>query len=208
MKRISLAIFATLLTMAPTSFATTQAANVTTIAPTMTVSATIQKAVSLTLSTGTSAAASHCAVAAGSDYTMDFGTVDALAISNGNCNKLAPASPGNSNAIYWSDYNLLPVFTSHTSATASTITAQVTTDFAAPHNVVIVRDSANSSTVPTTVGQFVAMGTSTADTIAPAGVASGVSLTRFIGVAVSPVNAAGTVYTSQSAVVTFTLTVQ
>jgi hypothetical protein len=207
MKRISLAIFATLLTMAPTSFATTQAANVTTIAPTMTVSATIQKAVSLTLSTGTSAAASHCTVAAGSDYTMDFGTVDALAINDGKCNKLAPATPGNSNAIYWSDYNLLPVFTSHTSASASTITAQVTTDFGAPHNIFIVRDSANSSTVPTTVGQFVAMGTSTADTIGAAGLTSGASLTRFIGVAVTPVN--GAVLTgAQSAVVTFTLTVQ
>jgi hypothetical protein len=208
MKRTALAIIVTLLTMAPISFAATQAANVAIIAPTMTVSATIQKAVSLTLSTGTSTA-THCAVSAGggSDYAMDFGTVDALAINNGNCNKFAPATPGTSNAIYWSDYNLLPVFTSHTSVATTTITARVTTDFAAPHNIVIMRDSANSSTVPTGVGQFTPMGTSSADTIGAAGVVSGTSLTRFIGVAVAPDN--GAVLTgAQTATVTFTLTVQ
>jgi hypothetical protein len=138
---------------------------------------------------------------------MDFGTVDALAINNGNCNKFAPATPGTSNAIYWSDYNLLPVFTSHTSVATTTITARATTDFAAPHNIVIMRDSANSSTVPTGVGQFTAMGTSSADTIGAAGVVSGTSLTRFIGVAVAPDN--GAVLTgAQTATVTFTLTVQ
>jgi hypothetical protein len=209
MKRITIAIFAALLTMAPTSFAATQAANVATIAPTMTVSATIQKAVSLTLSTGTSTA-SHCAVSAGGgspDYTMNFGSVDALGISAGNCNKFAPATPGTSNAIYWSDYNLLPVFSSHTSVAGTTIAAQVTTDFAAPHNIFIVRDSANSSTVPSAVGQFVAMGTSSSDTIGAAGVVSGTALTRFIGVAVTPAN--GAVLTgAQTATVTFTLTVQ
>jgi hypothetical protein len=174
----------------------------------MTVSATIQKAVSLTLSTGTSTA-THCAVAAGggSDYAMNFGSVDALAINNGNCNKFAPTTPGSTNAIYWSDYTLLPVFSSHTSVSGTTITAQVTTDFAAPHNVFIVRDSANSSTVPSAVGQFTAMGTSSADTIGAAGVVSGTSLTRFIGVAITPAN--GAVLTgAQTATVTFTLTVQ
>jgi hypothetical protein len=208
-KRTTLAILAMIVMIASTSFAATQAANVATIAPTMTVSATIQKAVSLTLSTGTSTA-THCAVSAGSgaDYAMNFGTVDALAISGGNCNSFAPATPGTSNAVYWSDYNLLPVYTSHTTGVAaSTITAQVTTDFAAPHNIFIVRDSANSSTVPSAVGQFTAMGTSSADTIGAAGVASGTALTRFIGVAVTPAN--GAVLTgAQTATVTFTLTVQ
>jgi len=208
MKRTALAIIVTLLTTAPMSFAATQAANVATIAPTVQVSATIQKAVSLTLSTGTSTA-THCAVSAGgaSDYAMDFGTVDALAINNGGCNKFAPATPGTSNAIYWSDYNLLPVFTSHTSVASTTITAQVTSNFAAS-NIFIVRDSANSSTVPTAVGQFTAMGTSTADNIGGATVTNGASLTRFIGVAVTPANGAGVQTGAQTATVTFTLTVQ
>jgi hypothetical protein len=207
-KRTTLAILAIIVMIASTSFAATQAANVATIAPTMTVSATIQKAVSLTLSTGTSTA-SHCAVSAGgsSDYAMDFGTVDALAINNGGCNKFAPVTPGSTNAIYWSDYNLLPVFSSHTSASGTTITAQVTSNFAAS-NIFIVRDSANSSTVPTAAGQFIAMGTSSADTIGAAGVVSGTSLTRFLGVAVTPANGAGVQTGAQTATVTFTLTVQ
>jgi hypothetical protein len=142
------------------------------------------------------------------DYTMNFGSVDALAISNGNCNKFAPAIPGTDNAIYWSDYNLLPAFSSHTSTSTTTITAQVTTNFGAPTNIFIVRDSANSNTVPTTAGQFVAMGTSTADSIGGAGVANGVALTRFIGVAVAPINGAGAATGAQTATVTFTLTVQ
>ena len=88
------------------------------------------------------------------------------------------------------------------------MTAQVTTDFAAPHNVYVVRDTANSSTVPAGVGSFSALGVGSADMIGAAGVASGTALTRFIGVAVKPDNG-GTVLTgAQTATVTFTLTVQ
>src|ERR1043166_3907093 len=96
------------------AFAATTATNTNTVSPTLQISATIQKAVQLTLSTGT-AAVSHCAVATGgsTDYAMSFGTVDALGINAGNCNKFNPTTPGVTNAIYWSDYNLTPVFTSH-----------------------------------------------------------------------------------------------
>jgi hypothetical protein len=210
MKFTKLAIFATLLTMASTTFAATSAANVATIAPTMQVKVNIQKAVSLTLATGATAP-THCAVAAGAnppDYTMDFGTVDALAINNGNCNKFAPAVPGTNDAIYWSDYQLLPVYTSHQIFLGTTVTAQVTTDFAAPHNVFIVRDSANSNTLPVGTGSFTAMGTAAADTIGAAGVVSGTALTRFIGVEVKPDNSATVLQGAQTATVTFTLTVQ
>ena len=211
MKRLTFAILATLLTMVSTSFAATQAAGAATVAPTLNVSATIQKAVSLTLSTGTTGGVSHCSVVAGGgspDYTMNFGTVDALGINGGNCNKFNPATPGVSDAIYWSDYQVTPVYTSHNAVSGTTVTAQVTTDFAAPHNVYVVRDTANSSTVPAGVGSSSALGVGSADTIGAAGVASGTALTRFIGVAVKPDNG-GTVLTgAQTATVTFTLTVQ
>jgi hypothetical protein len=211
MKRLTLAITATLLMMASTCFAATQAAGAATVAPTLNVSATIQKAVSLTLATGTTGGVSHCAVvaAAGSpDYTMNFGTVDALGINAGNCSKFNPATPGVSDAIYWTDYQVTPVFTSHSAVAGTTVTAQVTTDFAAPHNVYLVRDTANSSTVPVGVGSFSAFGVSSADTIGAAGVASGTALTRFIGVAVKPDNGATVLTGAQTATVTFTLTVQ
>jgi hypothetical protein len=211
MKRITLAVFAALLSVASTSFAATQAANNNTVAPTLNVTATIQRAVSLTLATGTTGGVSHCAVVAGGgspDYTMNFGTVDALGINAGSCNKFNPTTPGVTDAIYWSDYQVTPVFTSHTAVSGTTVTAQVTTDFAAPHNVYIVRDTANSSTVPAGAGSFSAMGTSSADSIGGASVASGTALTRFIGVGVKPTNGATVLQGAQTATVTFTLTVQ
>jgi hypothetical protein len=211
MKKVLVVVAALVLLTSTGALAATQAAGTAVVAPTLQISATIQKAVSLKLSTGTSAAPSHCAVtpAGGSpDYTMNFGTVDALAINAGNCNVVAPATPGTDNAIYWSDYTITPVFTSHTVFAGTTITAQVTADFAAPHNIFVVRSSTpTSSTVPAVAGDFAAMGTGSADTIGAAGVVSGTALTRFVGVAVTPAN--GAVLTgAQTATVTFTLTVQ
>ena len=215
MKRITLTIATMSLMMASTAFASTQAANVATVSPTMNMSATIQKAVSLTLNTGATAGISHCTVTAAGgspDYSLDFGTVDALGINAGNCNKFNPAAAGVNDAIYWSDYQLLPVYTSHKVFAGTTVTAQVTTDFAAPHNVFIVRDTSSSNaatvTTPSGVGNFTALSTASADTIGASGVVSGTALTRFIGVEVTPANAANVLQGAQTATVTFTLTVQ
>ena len=198
-----------MMALSTAAFAATTATNSNTVSPTLQVSATIQSAVQLTLSTGT-AAVTHCAVTPTGgtpDYTMNFGTVDALGINAGNCNKFGPANPGVDNAIYWSDYNVTPVFTSHTAISGTTITAQVTTNFGVS-NIFIVRDSANSSTVPASAAAFTALATASADTIAGPGVTSGTALTRFIGVAVKPDNGATVGTGAQSATVTFTLTVQ
>jgi hypothetical protein len=200
-----------MMTLSTAAFAGTTATNTNTVSPTLQISATIQSAVQLTLSTGT-AAVTHCAVTVGgsTDYAMSFGTVDALGINNGACNKFAPATPGVTNAVYWSDYNLTPVFTSQSATAATTIKAQVTTDFAAPHNIFVVRDSANSSTAPANAAAFTALNTAAQDTIVgPGGITSGTAITRFIGVAVTPLNGPPAVLTGlQSATVTFTLTVQ
>ena len=212
--------FSTLLALtigltASVALASTQATNATTVAPQLQISATIQKAVQLTLTTGTTAGISHCTVtpAAGSpDFTMNFGNVDALAVSAGNCNKIAPTTPGTSNAIYWTDYNIVPVYTSHQTFSGTTVTAYVSTDFAAPHNIFVVRSAtATSSTTPVLTTDFAAMSTTSgvgADTVGAAGVVSGTALNRFIGVAVTPANGATVLQGAQSATVTFTLTVQ
>jgi hypothetical protein len=198
----ALAMFA----LSTASFAGTTATNTNLVSPTLQISATIQSAVQLTLSTGT-AAVTHCAVTPGgaTDYAMSFGTVDALGINAGACSKFAPVTPGITNAIYWSDYNLTPVYTSQSVAT-NTITAQVTTDFAAPNNIFVVHDSANSSTVPASAAAFTAISTTTPGTIVT-NAATGIAQTRFIGVAVTPANGAATTG-AKSATVTFTLTVQ
>lgn len=209
MKKILIVLMAAVLMTATAAFAGTQATNTNTVSPTLQISATVQSAVRLTLSTGT-AATPHCTVTPTGgtpDYTVSFGTVDALAINAPTCGSVfAPAVPGTDSAIYWSDYNLTPVFTGQ-STTNNTITAKVTTNFTAA-DIAVVRDSANSSTVPTAAGQFTPLATgATADTIAT-NAANGSALTRFIGVAVSPTNGAGTLTGAQTATVTFTLTVQ
>lgn len=206
MKKAVIVLMA-MLVMATAAFANTQATNTNTVSPTLQVSINIQSAVRLTLSTGT-AAVTHCAVVnngGNPDYTMSFGTGDALGINAGNCNLFGPTNPGVDSAIYWSDYNLTPVFTGQ-STTNNTITAQVTTNFTAA-DASIVRDSANSNAVPPNAAAFTAMGVASADTIAT-NAANGTALTRFIGVAVAPTNGAGTLTGAQSATVTFTLTVQ
>jgi hypothetical protein len=206
MKKVAITLMITVLVAAPLAFAGTQATNTNTVSPTLQVSINIQKAVRLTLSTGT-AAVTHCAVVnngGNPDYTMDFGTGDALGINAGNCNLFGPANPGVDSAIYWSDYNLTPVFTNQ-STTNNTITAQVTTNFTAA-NASIVRDSANSSAVPANAAAFTALAVASADTIAT-NAANHTALTRYIGVAIAPTNGAGTLTGAQSATVTFTLTV-
>src|SRR5215813_4148560 len=165
MKKYSIVILA-LMAFTTAAFAGTQATNTNTVSPTLQISANVQKANRLTLSTGT-AATPHCTVTATGgtpDYTMNFGTVDALAINAPTCGSVfAPAVPGTDSAIYWSDYNLTPVFTGQ-STSNNTITAKVSTNFTAV-DVDIVRDAANSSTVPTAAGQFTAVSTGTPDTI-------------------------------------------
>ncbi len=213
MKKILVAVAAVLLLTSSVAFAGTGASGAATVSPTLAISATIQKAVSLTLSTGT-VAATHCAVAAGGgppDYTMNFGTIDALAISNGGCNKIAPTTPGTTNAIYWSDYTILPVYTGFTAFSGTTVTAYVSTDFAAPHNAFIVRSAtATSAVVPVLPTDMTAMSTASAtpDTLGAAGVVSGTALPRMIGIALTPLNAAALDTGAQTATVTFTLTVQ
>ena len=206
MRRITLAILATLLTMASTTFAGTSATNTNTVSPTLQISATIVDAVQLTLTKGASASA--CAIANGGappDYTMSFGTVDALAISAGACGqKYTPAQTG-TNAVYYTDYQLNPAWASQPSTANPQITAYVSTPFATA-NISIVRDSANSAAAPAANG-FSAMSTNVAaqDTIASA-VASGTPLTRYIGVDIASTNGAA-MAGAKTATVTFTLTV-
>lgn len=210
MKR-HITIILAVLVAATLAHAGTQAANNNTVSPTLQVTANVQKAVQLTLSTGT-VATTHCAVVPGSgtDYKMDFGTVDGLGINAGSCNKFAPTTPGVTNAVYWSDYTLTPSFSSQ-SVSTNTITAQVTTTFGGvangTTNLIIVRDTANSSTLPASAASFSNMQSAAADTIAT-NAANGTALTRYVGIAVTPANGATVLTGAQSATVTFTLTVQ
>jgi hypothetical protein len=208
MKRITLAIFATLLTMASTTFAATSATGTNTVAPTLQVSATVQSAVQLTLSTGTNLAGTSCAITpgGGTDYQMSFGTVDGLAITPVTCGAKYPAS-GGSNAVYYTDYQVTPAFSGQAANSASgTITAYVSAN-SLPTSAAIVYDTAKNGTNPANATGFTAMGTTagTAYTLANGPFTSGTAIHPFIGVAIS--SGAGTAGAG-SATITYTLTVQ
>ena len=211
MKRTTIAIIVTLLTMASTCLAATQASPGTSIAPTMQISATVQTAIRLTLAASTGCAFS--APTGGQDFAMNFGTVDALAINPGACagagaGKYAPTNPGvTDDAIYYSNYTITPAFTSQAQSTG-TVAVYVSSNFAANDSLTVVHGG-TSAALPAQ-GAFAAMGVgaiNSSNIVTSA--ASGTGVTRWIGVEVAHTNGATVagVGASQSATVTYTLTV-
>jgi hypothetical protein len=188
-KMIVLTAMVLALAVVPT-FAVTSATNTNTISPTLKV---------LTLATGT-----QCAVTAGggADYSMNFGNVDALGITAPACgSQYVPTTPGTTNAAYYSDYKITPIFTSQAVST-NTVKAYVSTNFAKA-NLSLVYDTI----LPAGIGTLSAMGTTpaTANTLVTNAV-SGTALTQYIGVEIAPTNGAG-LTGADSAIVTYTLTV-
>jgi hypothetical protein len=204
MRRV--AVCAALLFTSAFSQAATQATNTNTVAPTLRITATITDAVQLTLTQGSAGTSCVVNTGAGTDYAMDFGTVDALAINNPTCGSRYTPTQTGSDAVYYSDYKLNPSFTSQPNTTGPTIAAYVSTNFSHA-NVKIVRDTNNSSATPAANG-FTTMSTNSGspDTLASA-VASGTPLTRWIGIDIAPTNGAA-LTGAQTATITFTLTVQ
>lgn len=182
------------------AFGATQATATNTISPTLVINVTVQKAVRLTLATGTG-----CTVNAGGsgDYNFNLGSVDALGIEAPACGKsYAPITPGTTDAVYYSDYTLTPIFTSQSPTVNPTITAYVSTTFAKA-NLNVVQANADTG-----IAAFTNMSTSSsAQTSVATAVASGTSLTRFVGASVAPTNGAG-LTGADSATITYTLTVQ
>jgi len=197
--RKHLKVLATLL-LATQAFAGTNATNTNTVSPTLKVSVTVQSAIQLTLATGTG-----CTVTAGggTDYAISFGNVDAMGINAPSCgNKFLPTTPGSTNAAYYTDYTLTPIFTSQ-SVSTNTITAYVSSNFAKA-NLSIVQN--NSS--PASIANLTAMSTSAgAPTSVATNATNGTTITRYIGVSIAPTNAAG-LTGADSATITYTLTVQ
>jgi hypothetical protein len=190
--------------LSPAAFAATDAVNASSVSPTMQVTVTVQKAIRLTLSQGSSASA--CAVTTASDFSMNFGNVDALGINTPTCgSKFDPATPGTSAAAFYTDYKLTPVFTNQ-SSTSATISAYVSTNFATLGNVLAV---VQANSAPANIGALSATSTNSGSpTSIGTGLASGTAITRYIGVTVQPTNSgSATVAGSDAATITYTMTV-
>jgi hypothetical protein len=218
MKKYRVLLLAGLLLVPAASFATTQAANTNTVSPTLVINATVQDAVMLTLKTGTLAGITHCAVAAGGggDYNMNFGTVDALGVNASNCNVFAPTTPGQTPAVYYTDYQLTPAWAGLTATAAASIKAWAP---AAEAGVVVQIPSIStdqSTTAGLNVGTWTTLGatagTSTpvvSGTVLSGGGADGTAVTRFLALSVSPTaTAASGGGTAVTTTVTFTMTIQ
>jgi len=176
-----------------------QATNTNTISPTLKINVTVQDAIQLTLYSG-----AGCVVNAGggADYNMNFGTVDALGINPATCgSQFAPTTPGVTNAAYYTDYKLTPIFTSQ-GVNTNTLKAYVSTNFAKANLSVVFATS-----LPATIAGLTPMGTTvgTANTLATNAV-SGTALTQYVGVEIAPTN--GLALTgADAATITYTLTV-
>jgi hypothetical protein len=189
-----------LLMLSGQAFATTQAANASTVSPTLKITVTVQKAIQLTLSQGTGCTLGNT----GADYSIAFGNVDALGISTPTCGTVfAPTTPGVTPSAIYTDYKLTPAFSGQTTTTGGTITAYVSTNFTNPTVLAVVQ----SSTAPAGIGSLTAMSlTSSTPTSVGTAVVSGTAITRYIGVQVSVQNSASPFTSGDSAIVTYTLT--
>ena len=154
---------------------------------------TVQNAVRLTLAS----AAGGLAITPSADFAMNFGNVNGLGFGPHAGLTTVAAAGG---IVYSTPYLLQPAFTGFTSTTG-TIKTFVSSNFAHP-TILILRDSASSAGPYSNIG--VTAGTANQVTSAAA---SRSSITRFLGLFVSNANG-GTAFTgSDSATLTFTLTV-
>jgi len=185
------------------AFAATDGVNTNTVSPTLQVSVTVQKAIRLTLSTGTSG--TTCAVNTASDYSISFGNVDALGINTPCGAKFDPTTPGTSPAAYYTDYRLTPTFTNQ-AGTSATVTAYVSSNFATLSSILSV---VQANSVPASIGSLTPMSANSGSpTSVGAGLASGTAVTRYVGVQVQPTNSSSsTVSGSDSATITYTMTI-
>jgi hypothetical protein len=153
----------------------------------------VQSAVRLTLGT----AAGGLTVTPAADYSMNFGNVNGLGFGPGAGLTTSAVAGG---VVYSTPYLLQPAFTDFSSTTA-TIKTFVTPNFAHPA-ILQLRDGAASA------GPFNNIGT-TAGTATQITNAAGdrSTITRFLGLFVSNVNGATAFTGSDSATLTFVLTV-
>lgn len=154
---------------------------------------TVQNAVRLTLATATGG----LTVTPGSDFAMNFGPVNGLGFGPvAGLTTLASAG----GVIYSTPYRLQPAFSDFTSTTA-TIKTFVSTTFAHPA-ILVLRDAAASAGPYNNIGTTAGAATQITNTAADRS-----SITRFLGLFVSNVNGATAFRGSDSATLTFTLTV-
>ncbi len=154
---------------------------------------TIQSAVRLTLATATGG----LTVTPGADFSMNFGNVNGLGFGPGAGLTTVAAAGG---VVYSTPYLLQPAFSAFRSTTA-TIKTFVSTTFAHP-TILVLRDAAAGAGPYNNIGTTAGTATQITNTAADRS-----SITRFLGLFVSNTNGATAFQGSDSATLTFTMTV-
>ncbi len=154
---------------------------------------TVQNAVRLTLATATGG----LTVSPGADFSMNFGNVNGLGFGPGAGLTTVAAAGG---VVYSTPYLLQPAFGAFRSTTA-TIQTFVSSPFAHP-TILILRDAAASAGPYNDIGTTAGTATQITNTAADRS-----SITRFLGLFVSNTNGATAFQGSDSATLTFTMTV-
>lgn len=174
------------------TFTANNGASTATATLAMTVS--VQNAVQLTLST----ASGGLTISPASDYSANFGNVNALGVGNASAGltKIAAAN----GTIYSTPYLIQPSFSDFASSTGS-VKMFVSTNFA--NTTVLELDDASSCCA---AGSFAALPTASPGTQI-SGLSSGSSITRYLGLRVKKANGAGGLNGADTATVTYTLTV-
>ncbi len=179
----------------------------TSLTTTLKINVNVVKALRIVLATA--AAAPNCTVAdpgTGADYSMNFGDVNGLGVpdttSASPCTSVEFDSVATTTPIYYSGYNATVGFTGNTTTSNGTLTVYVSTNFA--KSFLSMREAgtaaglqSSSSAVSTNSGS---------PTSISASLTNGQTLTRFLGVAVTPNNGTGASVGADSAILTYTLT--
>ena len=154
---------------------------------------TVQTAVRLTLATATGG----LTITPGADFSMNFGNVNGLGFGPGAGLTTVAAAGG---VVYSTPYVLQPAFSAFRSTTG-TIKTFVSTTFAHP-TILTLRDASASAGPYNNIGTTAGTATQITATAADRS-----SITRFLGLFVSNTNGATAFRGSDSATLTFTITV-
>jgi hypothetical protein len=154
---------------------------------------TVQTAVQLLLAT----ASGGLTISAGSNFSTNYGTVNGLGIFPPGGLTVVSVAGG---VVYTTPYLLTPSFSSFSSSTG-TITAYVSADFAHPA-ILTLRDATAVGGPYTGISKA-----SGSPTVFTAGALSTVAITRYLGLYVSNLNGSSAFTGSDTATLTYTLTV-
>ena len=181
--------------------------NANSLATTLKVNVNVVKALRIVLATA--AAAPNCTVAdpgTGADYSMNFGDVNGLGVpdttSASPCTSVEFDSVATTTPIYYSGYKATVGFTGNTTSSNGTLSVYVSTNFA--KTFLAMREAGTAAGLQSSASA-VSTNAGSPSTVSNA-LTNNQTVSRFLGVAVTPDNGTAASVGADSAILTYTLT--